>query len=91
MARAGLRRARRRRADARGARLRARAEPYEARVVLPHERTHAGPKEGRLRLLRALAHHVEPIFLLYDGPAERPDGEPVWTSSSTASAAGSGA
>ena len=28
-------------------------EPYESRVVLPHERTHAGPKEGRLRLLRA--------------------------------------
>src|SRR5437868_763841 len=28
-------------------------EPYDAGVVLPHERTHAGPKEGRLRLLRA--------------------------------------
>ena len=28
------------------------AEPYESRVVLPHERTHRGPKEGRLRLLR---------------------------------------
>ena len=26
-------------------------EPYEARVVRPHERTHAGPKEGRLRLM----------------------------------------
>jgi uncharacterized protein (DUF1015 family) len=25
-----------------------RLEPYERRVVLPHERTHAGPKEGRL-------------------------------------------
>jgi len=30
-----------------------RLEPYSKRVVLPHERTHAGPKEGRLRLLRA--------------------------------------
>ena len=29
------------------------AEPYANRVVLPHERTHAGPKEGRLRLLQA--------------------------------------
>jgi len=29
-----------------------RAEPYERRVVLPHERTHRGPKEGRLRLMR---------------------------------------
>jgi uncharacterized protein (DUF1015 family) len=54
-----------------------RAEPYEAGVVLPHERTHAGPKEGRLRLLRALQAHVEPIFLLYDGRLERPDGESV--------------
>ncbi len=54
-----------------------RAEPYEAGVVLPHERTHAGPKEGRLRLLRALRAQVEPIFLLYDGRLERPDGESV--------------
>src|ERR671935_110917 len=30
-----------------------RIEPYDRGVVLPHERTHAGPKEGRLRLLRA--------------------------------------
>ena len=44
-----------------------RPEPYENRVVLPHERTHAGPKEGRLRLLRATGVHFEPIFLLYDG------------------------
>src|SRR5438552_6732050 len=53
-------------------------EPYEQRVVLPHERTHAGPKEGRLRLLRATRTQLEPIFLLYDAdpPAERPDGEP---------------
>src|SRR2546430_16624998 len=42
-------------------------EPYEQRVVLPHERTHAGPKEGRLRLLRATRTHLEPIFLLWDG------------------------
>src|SRR5262249_62388328 len=42
-----------------------RLEPYGAGVVLPHERTHAGPKEGRLRLLRALRAQVEPIFLLY--------------------------
>ena len=46
-----------------------RVEPYERRVVLPHERTHRGPKEGRLRLLRAVRAHVEPIFLLYDGAA----------------------
>jgi uncharacterized protein (DUF1015 family) len=42
-------------------------EPYDKRVVLPHERTHAGPKEGRLRLLRATRTNLEPIFLLWDG------------------------
>ncbi|MGH3052758.1 MAG: DUF1015 family protein [Gaiellaceae bacterium] len=53
-------------------------EPYEKRVVLPHERTHAEPKEGRLRLLRATGVHFEPIFLLYDGepPFEFPTGSP---------------
>ena len=46
--------------------------------MLPHERTHAGPKEARLRLLRATRVQLEPIFLLYDGPApvERPEREP---------------
>jgi len=54
-----------------------RLEPYESRVVLPHERTHAGPKEGRLRLLRATRTQLEPIFLLHDGdPVEIPGREP---------------
>jgi uncharacterized protein (DUF1015 family) len=54
-----------------------RLEPYERGVVLPHERTHAGPKEGRLRLLRATRTQLEPIFLLHDGPSvELPDGPP---------------
>ena len=44
-----------------------RLEPYEDRVVLPHERTHAGPKEGRLRLLRATRAQFEPLFFLWDG------------------------
>ena len=53
-------------------------EPYETGTVLPHERTHSGPKEERLRLLRATRVQLEPIFLLYDGPApvERPEREP---------------
>ena len=53
-------------------------EPYATGTVLPHERTHRGPKEGRLRLLRATHVQLEPIFLLYDGPApvERPDRAP---------------
>ncbi|MGH3072219.1 MAG: DUF1015 family protein, partial [Gaiellaceae bacterium] len=55
-----------------------RVEPYDRRVVLPHERTHRGPKEGRLRLLRAVRVQLEPIFLLYDGsaPTGPPDREP---------------
>jgi uncharacterized protein (DUF1015 family) len=54
-----------------------RAEPYEHGVVLPHERTHRGPKEGRLRLLRATKTQLEPIFLLYEGgPLEQPSREP---------------
>src|SRR3954452_20069098 len=54
-----------------------RLEPYESRVVLPHERTHAGAKEGRLRLLRATRTQLEPIFLLHDGDrVELPDREP---------------
>jgi uncharacterized protein (DUF1015 family) len=54
-------------------------EPYETKTVLPHERTHAGPKESRLRLLRAAHAQLEPILLLYDGepaaapPAREPD------------------
>jgi uncharacterized protein (DUF1015 family) len=46
-----------------------RAQPYEDGVVLPHERTHTGPKEGRLRVLRATQTQLEPIFLLYEGDA----------------------
>ena len=56
-----------------------RVEPYETGSVLPHERTHAGPIEGRLRLVRAAGAQLEPIFLLYEGPAPliRPAGAPT--------------
>jgi uncharacterized protein (DUF1015 family) len=52
--------------------------PYSEGDVLPHERTHAGPKEGRLRILRATETQLEPIFVLYDGDPllEAPDGPP---------------
>jgi uncharacterized protein (DUF1015 family) len=49
-----------------------RVEPYARRVVLPHERTHRGPKESRLRLLRAVRTQLEPILLLHDAPG-RPE------------------
>jgi uncharacterized protein (DUF1015 family) len=54
-----------------------RLEPYENGVVLPHERTHAGPKEGRLRLLRATRTQLEPIFLLHDGDPVGLPGRPA--------------
>src|SRR4249919_1195835 len=55
-----------------------RVEPYENRVILPHERTHRGPKEGRLRLLREVRAQLEPLFFLHEGPspASRPDRDP---------------
>jgi uncharacterized protein (DUF1015 family) len=56
-----------------------RVEPYETGAVLPHERTHRGPKEERLALLHAVGAQLEPILLLHDGPAavSRPDGPPA--------------
>ena len=55
-----------------------RVEPYESRIVLPHERTHRGPKEGRLRLLRETRAQLEPLFFLYEDepPLRRPHREP---------------
>ena len=43
--------------------------PYEARVVRPHERTHRGPKEDRLRLTRAVRTNLSPVFGLYPDEA----------------------
>jgi uncharacterized protein (DUF1015 family) len=63
------------------------AEPYDAGVILPHERTHDGPKEGRLRLLRATRTQLEPLFFLWNGTVEvdglgepdiRVDGDRLW-------------
>jgi uncharacterized protein (DUF1015 family) len=46
-----------------------RLQPYEDRVVLPHERTHRGPKEDRLALLRATGANFEPLWFTYEGDA----------------------
>ncbi len=40
-------------------------EPYSARVVRPHERTHAGPKEDRLKLLYGAGHQISPVYGIY--------------------------
>jgi uncharacterized protein (DUF1015 family) len=44
-----------------------RLQPYEDRVVLPHERTHRGPKEDRLALMRATNVSFEPLWFVYEG------------------------
>jgi uncharacterized protein (DUF1015 family) len=58
-----------------------RLQPYEDRVVLPHERTHRGPKEDRLALFRATGVSLEPLWFLCEGLAEllqsAPPADPV--------------
>ncbi len=39
--------------------------PFEEKVVLPHERTHKGPKIDRLNMLRATKKNLEAGFMLY--------------------------
>ncbi len=41
-------------------------EDYSARVVRPHERTLAGPKADRLKVLRASRANLSSVFLLYE-------------------------
>ncbi len=42
--------------------------PFEKRIVLPHEKTHKGPKIDRLNMLRATEKNLEPGFMLYSDP-----------------------
>jgi uncharacterized protein (DUF1015 family) len=53
----------------RGLYCRVRLEEYGPGRVRPHERTHPGPKEDRLRLTRATRANISPIFSLYSDPA----------------------
>jgi uncharacterized protein (DUF1015 family) len=63
---------------------RVRVDEYGPGRIRPHERTHPGPKEDRLRLTRATRTNLSPIFTLFpdpDGVAARAmeriaDGEP---------------
>jgi uncharacterized protein (DUF1015 family) len=48
---------------------RVRIEGYGPGRVRPHERTHPGPKEDRLRLMRATHANLSPIFSLFSDPA----------------------
>jgi uncharacterized protein (DUF1015 family) len=50
---------------------RVRIEGYGPGRVRPHERTHPGPKEDRLRLMRATRTNLSPIFSLFSDPGGR--------------------
>ncbi len=41
-------------------------EDYERRIVRPHERTLAGPKADRLKILRATGTNLSSVFMLYE-------------------------
>jgi uncharacterized protein (DUF1015 family) len=47
---------------------RVRIEGYGPGKVRPHERTHPGPKEDRLKLMRATRANLSPIFSLFSDP-----------------------
>ena len=51
-----------------------RVEDYGPGRIRPHERTHPGPKEDRLRLTRATRANLSPIFSLYSDPDQH-----AWT------------
>ncbi len=53
----------------RGFFCRVRIDGYGPGKVRPHERTHPGPKEDRLRLTRATRTNISPIFSLFSDPA----------------------
>ena len=68
----------------RGFLARVRVEQYGPGRIRPHERTHPGPKEDRLRLTRATRANLSPIFSLFSDPSnaawgaleQHIDGEP---------------
>jgi uncharacterized protein (DUF1015 family) len=55
----------------RGFLARVRVEDYGAGRIRPHERTHPGPKEDRLKLTRATRANLSPIFSLFSDPDGR--------------------
>jgi uncharacterized protein (DUF1015 family) len=64
---------------------RVRVEEYGPGRIRPHERTHPGPREDRLRLTRATRANLSPIFSLLSDPSgaiaealSRAGGDEVW-------------
>jgi uncharacterized protein (DUF1015 family) len=60
-------------ATRRGFICRIRLARFEERIVLPHERTLAGPKADRLKLKRATRAHLSQVFGLYSDPERKSD------------------
>ena len=50
---------------------RVRITGYGPGLIRPHERTHPGPKEDRLRLTRATKANLSPIFSLFSDPTQQ--------------------
>lgn len=48
-----------------------RLHPFEENIVLPHERTHKGPKIDRLNMLKTTVHNLETGFILYSDPDKK--------------------
>ncbi|HKE13205.1 MAG TPA: DUF1015 domain-containing protein [Myxococcota bacterium] len=48
-----------------------RLEEYARRIVCPHERTLAGPKADRLKILRATQANLSSVFLLYQDRGDK--------------------
>jgi uncharacterized protein (DUF1015 family) len=46
-------------------------EPYQSKVILPHELTMTGPKKDRLQLLSSSRTNISPIFTLFPDPEKR--------------------
>jgi uncharacterized protein (DUF1015 family) len=65
---------------------RVRVRGYGAGTIRPHERTHPGPREDRLRLTRATKANLSPIFSLYSDPERA-----AWSALSDASDPGTAA
>ncbi len=55
----------------RGFLARVRVEDYGPGRIRPHERTHPGPREDRLRLTRATKANLSPIFALFSDPGQQ--------------------
>jgi len=48
-----------------------RLEDFEKGSIYPHEKTLSGPKEDRLRLMKACSANFSPVFSLYSDPQQR--------------------